>query len=213
MKKHLLTLALLLTATVAHAHSVSQSLAALTNARTPGAPSVGSAAFTLTDMNGHTVTQENLKGHYSLVFFGFTRCPDECPQTLSQLADVYSQLSPAQQKQLQVVMVSVDPAHDTPAVMKGYMSSFNKAFTGWTGTQAQVDAAAKGFLVYHTETSDESHGDHMEDMKMDGMPEITHSAFTYFMNPQGQFIKPFSHEDGTAKIAAAVKATILTNNQ
>ena len=86
--------------------------------------------FELVDHLGNTVSNENLLGQWSLLFFGFTFCPDVCPTTLSVLNEAVSKL----ENPPQVIMVSVDPERDTPAVLANYVPSFNPAFVGYTGT-------------------------------------------------------------------------------
>jgi protein SCO1/2 len=138
-------------------------------------PAVG-GPFHLTDQNGRAVDQSLLKGKWSLVFFGYTFCPDVCPTTLTTLAQAEDQLGP-KAKKLQVVFISVDPARDTPAQLKTYLSSpaFPKGTIGLTGTPQQVDAAAKAYKVYYAR-----HGTGT-DYSMD------HSAAVYLMDPKGRF--------------------------
>ncbi len=85
-----------------------------------------------------------------LVFFGFTRCPDVCPLTLGRLSGLYRQLSAAQRNQLQVQLVSVDPQHDSPAILRRYLDNFGPSFRGLTGTAVQAKAAADAFYILNT---------------------------------------------------------------
>ncbi len=96
-----------------------------------------------------------------LVFFGFTRCPDVCPITLGVLARAYQSLTPQQREQVQVQLVSVDPQHDTPAVLRQYLNRFDPSFRGFTGTEAQTQQAAKSFYVMNTRSSNNTilHGE------------------------------------------------------
>lgn len=88
---------------------------------------------------------DDFSGELTLVFFGYTRCPDVCPLTLSQLARVYE--SVGEPEDVNVVMVTVDPEHDTPEVIGGYVQRFHPAFVGLTGTNQQVATAAKQFFI------------------------------------------------------------------
>jgi len=88
---------------------------------------------------------EDMRGDVALVFFGYTRCPDVCPLTMSQLSSAYT--AAGEPEDLRVVMVSVDPEHDTPEVIGGYVERFHPSFVGLTGTNPQVAAAAKAFFV------------------------------------------------------------------
>ena len=90
--------------------------------------------------------------HVRLLFFGFTRCPDVCPLTLGLLAKTYRNLSAAQQKEVQVQLVSVDPQHDSPAILRRYLNNFDPRFRGFTGTPEQAKAAAAAFYILDTQT-------------------------------------------------------------
>lgn len=154
--------------------------------------------FQLTDTSGRTVGQDVLKGKWSVVFFGFTHCPDICPTTLFEMAQVEPLLGPAV-KDLQTVFISVDPGRDTVAQMKAYVANdaFPKQLIGLTGTPAQVDAAAKAYRVYYQKVGE---GDDYQ---------VNHAAYSYLMNPKGRFtcVLPYdlTPEQTAAKIQAAMK--------
>jgi len=101
--------------------------------------------FTLVDHRGQAFTQEQLKGHWSLIFFGFTSCPDICPLTLTELSQFYRQLEAESgaADRPQVIMVSVDPARDSTEKMAHYMSSFHEDFVGLNGPYEDVAALAR----------------------------------------------------------------------
>jgi protein SCO1/2 len=101
-------------------------------------------AFTLTDTAGHPYTRADLLAAPTLVYFGFTRCPDVCPTTLVKLAQVLRR-SPV--PRLRVLFVSVDPQRDTPQALALYVHAFDPAFTGATGAPAEILAVAKNFAV------------------------------------------------------------------
>ena len=154
--------------------------------------------FQLVDTNGRTVDQSVLKGKWSVVFFGFTHCPDICPTTLFELGQVEPLLG-AKANDFQAVLISVDPQRDTVAQMKAYVAnpSFPKRLIGLTGTPAQTDAAAKAYRVYY--------------QKVGEGPDYTvnHAAYSYLMNPKGRFacVLPYdlTPEQTAAKIQAAMK--------
>ncbi|HEY3797437.1 MAG TPA: SCO family protein [Caulobacteraceae bacterium] len=136
----------------------------------PGGP------FQLVNQDGKAVDQSVLNGKWSIVFFGYTFCPDFCPTTLTNLGQAMQILGPTAAK-TQVVFVSVDPARDTPAELKTYLSAkvFPKNIMGLTGTPAQVAQAAKDYMVYY---------------QKDGSgPNYTvdHSTALYVMDPKGQY--------------------------
>ena len=103
------------------------------------------APFELTDASGERVTLSRWRGDIVLVFFGFTRCPDVCPLTLGRLAKVYEDLG--RPEDVQVVMVTVDPQHDTPELTQRYAGSFDPSFVGLGGSSADIVEATKTFFV------------------------------------------------------------------
>ncbi|WP_339933621.1 SCO family protein [uncultured Brevundimonas sp.] len=140
-----------------------------------GQPSVG-GPFTLVDQNGRSVDQTMLDGKWTLVFFGFTWCPDYCPTTLAALNATKAQLGDRADN-LQIVFISVDPARDTPAVLKDYLSSdgFPEGVIGLTGSPAQIRAAADAYRAYYQKAGEG------EGYTMD------HSLTVYLMGPDGKF--------------------------
>jgi protein SCO1/2 len=150
----------------------------------PGGP------FTLVDDNGHAVDQSILKGKWSVVFFGYTFCPDVCPTTLTALGQAMKQLG-AKADKAQVVFITVDPARDTPTQLKTYLSSpvFPKNTVGLTGTPDQIARAAKAYYVYYQK--DGAGADY----------SVDHSTAMYLMNPDGEFVKPIADGLPPAEIA------------
>lgn len=154
--------------------------------------------FQLIDTSGATVDQDLLKGKWSVVFFGFTHCPDICPTTLFEMAAVESQLGP-QAKDLQTVFISLDPGRDTVAQMKAYVANdaFPKHLIGLTGSPTQTDAAAKAYRVYYQKVGE---GDDYQ---------VNHAAYSYLINPKGRFacVLPYelTPEQTAAKITSAMK--------
>jgi len=141
----------------------------------PPAAAVG-GPFTLVDQNGRPTTEKALKGKWSLVFFGFTYCPDVCPGTLQALAAASDRLGP-KAKDLQIVFISVDPERDDVKQMNAYLSAdyVPRSTLGLTGTPEQVAAAAKAYRVYYAKAG-EGPG-----------YTIDHSTVTYLMDPKGRF--------------------------
>jgi protein SCO1/2 len=144
------------------------------------APSAIGGAFRLTDQDGRPVTEAALKGKPSLVFFGFTHCPDVCPTTLFDVSELYKALGPDADR-LGAYFVSVDPERDTPAVLKEYLSSFDPHLRGLTGDADSIAAIQKAYRVYAKKVPLES-GDYTMD----------HTAIVYLMDKDGRFVAPFS---------------------
>ncbi len=115
--------------------------------RTPATSAYG-GPFAMTDTNGRAVSQADLLGRPTVLYFGYTYCPEVCPTTLLMLTTAMKQMGPDADA-LDVVFVSVDPGRDTPEEMKLYLSSFDPRIRGFTGTEAEVATIAKDYHVYY----------------------------------------------------------------
>ena len=118
-----------------------------------GAPSLPQVAaiggpFSLTDHNGRTVTEQDLKGRPFLVFFGFTNCPDICPTTMFEISEVLKKLGPDGDR-TRALFITVDPERDTPAALKDYVSSFDPRIVALTGEPDAIAAVAKAYRAYY----------------------------------------------------------------
>lgn len=100
-------------------------------------PPLDAANIALTDHNGQSFKSQDLRGKVMLVFFGYTNCPDECPLTLAKLKQTFDLLG-AQSADAQVLLVTTDPARDTPQILKAYLANFNPSFLGLTGTPEEL---------------------------------------------------------------------------
>ena len=148
--------------------------------------------FKLTDQNGKAITERDLKGRPSLVFFGFTHCPEVCPTALFDISEILSKLGPDANK-VNAVFITVDPERDTPAVLKDYLASFNPRLIGVGGDAEQLAAVAKAYRVYYKKVPTK-----------DGDYTMDHTAIVYLMDKNGQFVAPFSlkrkPEEGAAEL-------------
>ncbi len=149
-----------------------------------GQPSVG-GPFQLVNQDGQVVDQTLLDGKWSLVFFGFTYCPDYCPTTLTALEATKQQLGD-KADDMQIVFITVDPERDTPQALKDYLSSdgFPEGVIGLTGSAEQVKAAADVYRAYY-QKSGEGEGYTMN-----------HSLTVYLMGPDGKFRSALAHDLG-----------------
>ena len=136
--------------------------------------------FRLTDQNGKTVTDADFKGHPSLVFFGFTNCPEVCPTTLFDISEVLSRLGSDADK-VNALFVTVDPERDTPEKLKDYLSSFNPRLTALGGDPAAIAAVAKAYRVFYEKVPQDG-----------GNYTMNHTAIVYLMDKQGNFVAPFN---------------------
>ncbi len=133
-------------------------------------------AFSLIDHHGQAFTRENLKGTWTLVFWGFTHCPDVCPTTMTFLAEVVSQLEQTEAANTQVVMVSVDPARDTQDVLAQYVPYFHPDFVGVTGEFTEILQLAHRFSAPFRKVTE-----------ADGSYQVDHSSNVALVNPRGDF--------------------------
>ena len=149
--------------------------------------------FELTDQNGRTVTERDLKGRPFLVFFGFTRCPDICPTTLFEVSEIMRALGKDADR-VGALFITVDPERDTPTVIKDYLSSFDPHLVGLTGDAAAIAALAKSYRVYFKKVPLDQGGYTMD-----------HTAIVYLMDKDGRFVSPFNLKRTTEALAADLR--------
>ena len=155
---------------------------------TPAEAKPYATPFELTDQNGKTVTEQNLLGKPSAWFFGFTHCPDVCPTALAEMAQVLTELGPDADK-LTVVFVSVDPARDTPALLKDYVAYFDERIVALTGDEQQLHQMTKARYIYYKKVGD---GDSYE---------MDHTAGVQLVHADGRFFGTLdSHEAADVRL-------------
>ncbi len=147
--------------------------------------------FTLSDTNGHVVTQDALKGKWTAVFFGYTYCPDICPTTFQVLGRAQKLLG-SKADNLQFLFITIDPARDTPQVLAAYVKSggFPSRVTGLTGTDAQIAQAAKVYKAAYQKLPPKN-----------GTYAMAHTSVVYLMNPKGQFAIPLTADMSPKDVA------------
>lgn len=144
------------------------------------APASIGGPFQLTDQNGATVTEKNLKGHPTLIFFGFTHCPDVCPTSLFEISEVLKAMG-TDADRVNSYFVSVDPERDTAASMKEYLSSFDPRLRGLTGNPDAIAKIISSYRVYAKKVP-----------LKDGDYTMDHTALIYLMDKDGNFVAPFN---------------------
>jgi len=159
-------------------------------------PDVG-GPFVLTDQNGARATEATLRGKWTLVFFGYTFCPDVCPITLSNLGAAMEKMG-AEARNVRVVFITVDPDRDTPAQLKTYLSSpsFPPGMIGLTGTTAQVADVAHAYHVYFRKAGT-GRG-----------YSVDHTSVVYLMNPQGLFDRPVDVSSAPEGVARQIESAM-----
>ena len=167
--------------------------AAPTTDAATGQPLVG-GPFTLTNQDGQAVTEKILEGKWSLVFFGFTYCPDYCPTTLGVLNAVQERMGD-KAKDLQIVFISIDPERDTPQMLKDYLSSdgFPDDVIGLTGTPEQVAQVAREYRAFYQKVG-EGEGYTMN-----------HGLTVYLMGPDGKFRSAVAHDLGPSRTVTLIE--------
>lgn len=132
--------------------------------------------FNLVDHTGAAFTAGDLEGNWTLLFFGFTHCPDICPTTMSFLAQLHGQLEATEASDTRVVMVTVDPARDDPETLAAYVPYFHPEFLGVTGEFLEIFRFAQAFNAPFRKVTDD-----------EGNYQVDHSANVILVNPRGDF--------------------------
>jgi protein SCO1/2 len=158
----------------------------------PGPSAIG-GPFNLIDQNSKQITDADFKGKPTLVFFGYTHCPDVCPATLFDVSEVLRALGKDGDR-VGALFVTVDPERDTAPVLKDYLSSFDPRLRAATGEQKSIDAVEKAYRVYAKKVSTDN-----ADYTMD------HTALVYLMDKQGRFVAPFSLKRRPEEAAADLR--------
>ncbi|MGL4285967.1 MAG: SCO family protein [Phreatobacter sp.] len=151
--------------------------------------------FELTDEDGKRLSSLSLAGKPYAIFFGFTHCPDVCPTTMMEMANVIQEIGDLA-RDFRVFFVSVDPARDTPELLKVYTDSFDPRIIGLTGSEAEIAATARAFRAVYMKVPTEGDAYTME-----------HTAIVYLMNGQGRLAGTIAY--GEAHDAALDKVKRL----
>lgn len=150
--------------------------------------------FTLTADTGEQVSLSSYRGQVVLMYFGYTFCPDICPASLAELADA-TELLGDRADEVQVVMVSVDPARDTPEALSEYMDYFDSSFVGLTGTEGEIRAVADAYGVFYEAEAGTAATGYLVD----------HLASVFVINKDGNWVEILSYGTTGEQIAADVK--------
>jgi protein SCO1/2 len=147
--------------------------------------------FTLTDHTGKRVTDQDFRGRFMLVFFGFTFCPDVCPTALQVMSEALDKLGPKAERFIPV-LITVDPERDSPAQLASYVKSFHPRLVGLTGSPAEIEAVTKAYRVYVKK---------VPDPKSTAGYTLDHSAIIYVMGPDGTYRTHFTHTTNVDALA------------
>lgn len=154
-------------------------------------------SLTLTDQHGQARTLEQFKGKVTVVFFGYTQCPDVCPATMAELAQIKKALGKDGDR-VQGIFVTVDPQRDTQDILKNYMASFDPNFVALRGTAEQTKAAAKEFKVFYALTPG----------KTEGSYTVDHTAGSFVFDAKGKVRLFVRYGSGVEALTADLKTLL-----
>lgn len=152
----------------------------------------------LTDQHGQPRTLDDFKGKVTVVFFGYTQCPDVCPSTMAELAQVKKALGPDGER-VQGVFVTVDPERDTAEILKAYMASFDPSFIALRGTPEQTAAAAKEFKVFFAKVPG----------KTDTSYTVDHTAGSFIFDTSGRVRLFERYGSGAAALTSDLRQLLM----
>ena len=174
--------------------------------------------YTLTNQRGETVSSSDFRGKYQLVFFGFTHCPDICPTTLTTITQSLNTLGD-KAKDFVPVLITVDPARDTPEVMAEYAKAFHPSLQALTGPQEKITEISKAFGVYAAKAepedkqmaSMEDHEHHNSDAMPPSSYNVDHTGIVYVMDRNGAYVDHFSYDVSPAEMTARLNKLLDEN--
>ena len=159
-------------------------------------------AFDLVDHTGKPFQYKDLKEEWSLIFFGYSKCPDVCPTTVFKLTEIYRILDEDKviKQQPQVIFISIDPDRDNPETLKKYLASFNPEFIGVTGTLDEIKKLTAKLSVYFQKIGDEDEN---------YLYEMNHTAGLFLTNPDGKLVASFKPTATPKELSLDVKKALL----
>lgn len=150
--------------------------------------------FSLTDHTGRQVTDRDFRGNFTLVFFGYTFCPDVCPTELGDIALALDELG-TDSVGVTPLMISIDPERDTPATLAEYVPLFHERLIGLTGTAEQIKEVADAYRIFYRRVEDPKYTYYLMD----------HTSFVYLLDPEGKVASLFRYGTSPEEMAAIIR--------
>lgn len=173
------------------------------NTKAAGAAAIG-GPFKMHDLEGKEFTEQNLLGQWTLLYFGFTFCPDICPEELDKMSEALDILD--ENKKLptvQPIFISIDPDRDTPEKLKVYLEDFHPRMFALTGTNEETKATAKTYRVYYSRPEPDGSDDYLVD----------HTIIMYLISPSGEFVQHYGQLMTPQEMAAGIAKKILSYSE
>lgn len=167
------------------------------NSSSQGIALIG-GAFELTNHRGQRVTDQDFRGKYMLIYFGFTSCPDVCPISLTLMSDaldILSETDPDLVKNITPIFITLDPERDQVAEMAAYVAHFFPGMVGLTGSPDDIRTAAKAYRVFYQKAQLDDSDDYL----------IDHSSLTFLIGPNGNYLQHFAHGTDGPKMAEKIR--------
>lgn len=157
--------------------------------------------FQLEDINGNEITEKDLLGKISLMYFGYTYCPDVCPTTLQVISTALEQLSEEERAQINTYFISVDPKRDTKELLRSYMENFHPTIVALTGSEEKIAKMAKEYKIFYQVRENEG----KEYL-------IDHSTYFYLLDIYGNYITHFNLDSTADTIVSVIKDALVTKS-